>query len=44
MLQAAASAESGSEHPLGRAIVRFAEGQNIPVIHPEHFEYRIGRG
>ena len=44
MLQAAASAESGSEHPLGRAIVRFAEGQNIPVIHPDHFEYRIGRG
>ena len=44
MLQAAANAESGSEHPLGRAIVRFAEGQNIPVIHPDHFEYRIGRG
>jgi heavy metal translocating P-type ATPase len=44
MLQAAASAESGSEHPLGRAIVRFVEGQNIPVIHPDHFEYRIGRG
>ncbi len=44
MLQAAATAESGSEHPLGRAIVRFAEEQNIPVIHPDHFEYRIGRG
>jgi heavy metal translocating P-type ATPase len=44
MLQAAASAESGSEHPLGRAIVRFAEGQNIRVSHPDHFEYRIGRG
>jgi heavy metal translocating P-type ATPase len=44
MLQAAASAESGSEHPLGRAIVRFAEEQHIPVIHPDHFEYRIGRG
>jgi heavy metal translocating P-type ATPase len=44
MLQSAASTESGSEHPLGRAIVRFAEERNIPVIHPDDFEYRIGRG
>jgi heavy metal translocating P-type ATPase len=44
ILQAAASAESGSEHPLGRAIVRFAEQQNVPISHPDHFEYRIGRG
>jgi heavy metal translocating P-type ATPase len=44
ILRAAASAESGSEHPLGRAIVRFAERQNIPTSHPDHFEYRIGRG
>jgi heavy metal translocating P-type ATPase len=44
ILKAAASAESGSEHPLGRAIVRFAEQQDIPVSHPDHFEYRIGRG
>ena len=44
ILKAAASAESGSEHPLGRAIVRFAEQQNIPVSHPDDFEYRIGRG
>jgi heavy metal translocating P-type ATPase len=44
MLQVAANAESGSEHPLGRAIVRFAEQRNIPVSHPDHFEYRIGRG
>jgi heavy metal translocating P-type ATPase len=44
ILKAAASAESGSEHPLGRAIVRFAEQRNIPVSHPDHFEYRIGRG
>jgi heavy metal translocating P-type ATPase len=44
ILKAAASAESGSEHPLGRAIVRFAEQQDIPVSHPHHFEYRIGRG
>src|ERR1700676_4437737 len=44
ILRAAANAESGSEHPLGRAIVRFAEQQNIPTSHPDHFEYRIGRG
>jgi heavy metal translocating P-type ATPase len=44
MLQAAASAESGSEHPLGRAIVRYAEQRGVPVTHPDHFEYRIGRG
>jgi heavy metal translocating P-type ATPase len=44
ILKAAASAESGSEHPLGRAIVRFAEQQSILVSHPDDFEYRIGRG
>jgi heavy metal translocating P-type ATPase len=44
MLQAAVTAESGSEHPLGRAIVRYAEQRGIPVTHPDHFEYRIGRG
>ena len=44
MLQAAASAESASEYPLGRAIVRYAEQQGIPVTHPDRFEYRIGRG
>ncbi len=44
LLEAAASAERSSEHPLGRAIVRFAEQQNIQGIHPESFEYRIGQG
>jgi len=44
LLEAAASAERNSEHPLGRAIVRFAEQQKIPVVETEHFEYRIGRG
>jgi len=44
ILEAAASAESSSEHPLGRAIVRVAEQRNIPVSQPAHFEYRIGRG
>jgi heavy metal translocating P-type ATPase len=44
LLEAAASAESSSEHPLGRAIVRFAEHQKVPVSQSTHFEYRIGRG
>jgi heavy metal translocating P-type ATPase len=44
LLEAAASAERDSEHPLGRAIVRFAEQQQVAIIEPEHFEYRIGRG
>jgi len=44
LLEAAANAESSSEHPMGRAIVRFAERENIPISHPDHFEYRIGRG
>jgi heavy metal translocating P-type ATPase len=44
LIETAASVEISSEHPLGRAIVSFAEQRNIPVAHPEHFEYRIGRG
>jgi P-type Cu+ transporter len=44
LLEAAASTERNSEHPLGRAIVRFAEQQKIAVVEPEHFEYRISRG
>ena len=34
LLQAAASAEQGSEHPLGRAIVRYAEQKNFPIPNP----------
>lgn len=44
LLEAAASAERNSEHPLGRAIVRYAEQQEIAPVEPEHFDYRIGRG
>ncbi len=44
LLEAAASAERSSEHPLGRAIVRFAEQHNVQAVDPESFEYRIGRG
>jgi len=44
LLEAAASAERNSEHPLGRAIVRYAEERKATVLAPERFEYRIGRG
>jgi P-type E1-E2 ATPase len=41
---AAATAELNSEHPLGRAIIRFADRQNMQGAEPEFFEYRVGRG
>ena len=44
LLEEAASAERNSEHPLGRAIVSFAQQHKIAILEPEHFEYRIGRG
>ena len=44
LIEAAAAAERNSEHPLGRAIVRFAEGKNMQGADPEFFEYRLGRG
>jgi heavy metal translocating P-type ATPase len=44
LLGMAASAEHGSEHPLGRAIVRYAEEQNLPLSRPSEFRYEVGRG
>jgi heavy metal translocating P-type ATPase len=44
LLTAAASAENGSEHPLGRAIVRYAEEKNIPTSLSSEFRYEVGRG
>ena len=44
LLKAAASAEHSSEHPLGRAIVRYAEEKNIPISEPSEFRYEVGRG
>jgi heavy metal translocating P-type ATPase len=44
LLEAAASAERSSEHPIGRAIVSYALARNIRAEEPAHFEYRIGRG
>ncbi len=43
-LRLAASAERGSEHPLGAAIVRAAGERGIPARAPEAFQSLTGRG
>jgi Cu+-exporting ATPase len=44
ILRLTAIAESGSEHPLGRAVVNKAKEQGIMVSNPESFEAISGRG
>ncbi len=44
VLRWAASAELGSEHPLGRAVVERARALNIPLSEPADFQARRGRG
>jgi Cu+-exporting ATPase len=44
VLDAAAAAESRSEHPLGQAIVSYARAQGRTISEPEHFDYTPGRG
>ncbi len=44
VLRFAASAESGSEHPLGEAIVTGAHERNLDVVDPEEFENVPGQG
>jgi heavy metal translocating P-type ATPase len=44
VLDAAASAELRSEHPLGQAIVAHARARGRPAIEPDRFAYTPGRG
>lgn len=44
LLQIAASGEKGSEHPLGQAIVRGAEKENLEFLRVEKFEAIPGHG
>src|SRR3989475_149318 len=44
VLRLAASAEKGSEHPLGEAIVRAAAARGLPTEEPLDFEAIPGRG
>ncbi len=44
LLKAAASVEKGSEHPVGKAIVREAESESISLIAPESFKAWGGLG
>lgn len=44
LLQLAASAEKGSEHPLGQAIVRGAENQGLSLLPISGFEALPGQG
>jgi heavy metal translocating P-type ATPase len=44
VLDAAAIAESRSEHPLGKAIVAYAKMQDRDLPEPEDFDYTPGKG
>src|SRR5579862_7682822 len=44
MVEAAASAEMRSEHPLGKAIVAYALRMDYPLKEPERFDYAPGKG
>jgi Cu+-exporting ATPase len=44
LLEIGASAERGSEHPLGKAIVRHAESQGVTLAAPQDFKAHGGRG
>ncbi len=43
-LALAASAQSGSEHPLGKAIVAAAKEQKLPLSAPTEFNAKVGEG
>ncbi|MBQ7979333.1 MAG: cation-translocating P-type ATPase [Candidatus Methanomethylophilaceae archaeon] len=44
LISKVASAESGSEHPLAKAFVSFADKEDVKHARPESFKMTIGRG
>jgi Cu+-exporting ATPase len=44
VLRWAASAEQGSEHPLGRAVVEHARAAGLALVGPANFQVQRGRG
>ncbi|MEM8675948.1 MAG: heavy metal translocating P-type ATPase [Cyanobacteria bacterium P01_G01_bin.67] len=44
LLQIAASIESGSNHPLARAIITAAQSQNLELLETSNFQTALGRG
>lgn len=44
LISLAASAETGSEHILGRAIISYAESNNLTVTSADNFTYTVGKG
>jgi Cu+-exporting ATPase len=44
LIRLAAIAESGSEHPLAKAIINKAKENGIPITHPDSFEATSGHG
>ncbi len=44
LLRLTATAERGSEHPLGQAVVRAAQERSITLTQPQTFEAESGRG
>ncbi|MEO1439506.1 MAG: heavy metal translocating P-type ATPase, partial [Chloroflexota bacterium] len=44
LLRLAGSAERGSEHPLGEAVVKAARAEGLPLSNPTDFEAEVGRG
>ncbi len=44
LLSLAGSVESRSEHPLGKAILKFAKGQNATIYEPKEFIMSVGKG
>jgi Cu+-exporting ATPase len=44
LLKLGASVEKGSEHPVGKAIVRYAESEKLPLATPQEFKASGGLG